>query len=167
MYSEIQLPLKRSEKFLLWIAIQFALWYWVIYIPNRSISFLLATICLPIVYHRQPSTWYRYWVILRKGSETIFHPLPGFGHRWYYLLPNPTQLKWTMCFLLPALLWLDKLDRVLFLTWSYYVSLCPLFPTGLHQLPSYLYIKPKHLDMSHYWIIWRAVFTHPSLPFRS
>ncbi len=169
MYSSVGATCaRRSDKFLLWFGCQIALTYWVIYHPNLSVAFLIATIALPMVYHHQPRTWRQHWVVFTKRHDprVTFLP-PGIGHRWIWLLPKLSQLKYPMCLLLPSLLWMDRMDRVLLLTWSVYVSLCPLHPTGLFQLPQYLFIKPKHLTFQNYLVIWDSVFYNQSLPFRS
>ena len=179
---------------------QYFTWYWVIHIPSTGIAFLITTIILPFLYHRQHNLFYRFPKAISWHNFTLltcqsfpdidfpFQPnffqwaeqvtkrntkvldssntgtkvldssntgtkvldssntgswaLPGWGYRWYLLLPFRLWYDWWNPYLWiwPLLLWFDHPGRVLLLVWSSIISLCPLHPAGVIWLPFYVHM---------------------------
>jgi hypothetical protein len=171
MYSHIQLPLRRQSEYYTFrpyiiLVSQLRLLYWIIYHPNVSISFVIATCLLPWTINYL--TWqHRYLFRPTPQLHKPFYPLPGIGHRWFLFFPKFTQFHY-LPWIIFILLWLDYPLRVLFVIWSIYITQHPLHPLGLHHLPHYLFVQPQQqLHWRHATIIYLFLFyTHP-LAFRS
>ena len=170
MYSHItthqSIPTTLSENYY-HVLFQIMIWFWVIYHPNISMSFCLATLVLPFIYHQLPPVCYSFWYHHeRQKSLERLQPPPGIGHRWHLMLPSVKLLR-ASTWLIPCLLWLDRPVRVLFLVWSFYIALYPLHPAAFHHLPFYVHLQPTHLTWQNTRLIWRYILYQPLLTFRS
>jgi hypothetical protein len=51
---------------------QYFIWYWVIHIPSTGVAFLITTIVLPFLYHRQHNLFYRFPKAISWHNFTLF-----------------------------------------------------------------------------------------------